>query len=130
MTEAAAPVEQQADPRYDAFLSYSRADQAFARELEAALTRKNRRVWADWRDIPASAPWPSEIDEAIERAEAFVFVLSGPSLSSPHCRRELGHAVRNGKRIIPLLRRAVTEDTVPPKLAIPQWIRADGDEPI
>jgi hypothetical protein len=61
---------------YDAFLCYARADQRFVRALHAALVERGKRVWADWRDIPPTAPWPEEIDRAIERADAFVFVLS------------------------------------------------------
>jgi hypothetical protein len=38
----------------DVFISYSRQDSDFARQLHAALTNLGRDVWMDWEDIPVS----------------------------------------------------------------------------
>jgi hypothetical protein len=77
---------------------------------------------------PPAAPWPEEIDRAIERADDFVFVLSPSALASGHCRRELEHATRHGKRVVPLVHRPVDREAAPPALVETQWIQADTGE--
>ena len=41
----------------DVFVSYSREDGAFVRELHGLLTAAGRDVWVDWEDIPAASQW-------------------------------------------------------------------------
>ena len=38
----------------EVFISYARADQGFARDLNDALQNLNRNTWIDWRSIPDS----------------------------------------------------------------------------
>ena len=55
-----------------------------------------------------------EIHEAIQRADAVVFVLSPDSASSPVCGIEVDQALAEGKRIIPVVVRDVHPDDVAP----------------
>src|SRR5579859_4395033 len=87
----------------DVFLSYSRRDQAFVRQLVAALETHGRAAWVDWEGIPLTADWWQEIRDGIEKADTFVFVTSPNSLQSPICQLELSHALRNNKRLVPLI---------------------------
>ena len=98
----------------DAFLSYSRRDRAFAKRLHDALARDGKSVYVDWDDIPDWSPdYESDLFEGIDRADAFLFVLSPDSLESRNCRLELDRAAKQGKRIQPLLRRDVESAAVP-----------------
>lgn len=89
----------------DVFISYSRKDSDFVRQLHEALKQQGRDTWVDWEDIPPTAEWWREVTAGIEAADTFVFVISPDSLASEICRREIDHAVQNQKRIVPILRR-------------------------
>lgn len=104
----------------DAFISYSRKDKTFAQELHQMLTDNQKESWIDWKDIPATADWWVEIQEGIEAANAFVFVISPDSISSEVCQQELEHAVRHNKRLIPLVYREAKN--VPKVLGHLNWI--------
>ena len=80
----------------DVFVSYSRRDTAFVRELHAFLTGEDRAVWVDWEDIPPASKWEQDIDDSIDAAESFVFVASQSSLASEYCGAELRHAEERG----------------------------------
>ena len=86
----------------DVFISYSRHDSAFVHELHDALTTSGRDVWVDWEDIPPASRWEQDIDDSIDAAESFVFVVSTSSLASEYCATELEHAQKRGKRIVPI----------------------------
>ena len=64
------------DEEHEVFISYSRADGEFVRELQDGLTSRGRRAWVDWQDIPPTAEWMAEIEGAIEESDAVVYVLS------------------------------------------------------
>jgi WD40 repeat protein len=115
----------------DVFISYSRKDSEFVRTLQAALAAEGRDAWVDWEDIPLTADWRAEIQAAIEGAESFVFVLSPDSLASRVCADELGHAVANNKRLLPVIRREVDAAEVPEALARLNWLffREEDDFP-
>src|SRR3954454_5614753 len=107
----------------DAFLSYSRRDRGFVEWLHAQLERRGKEIYVDWNDIPAwSRDYEADLEAAIAGAGTFLFVLSPDSLESPNCRRELEVAVAGGKRIRPVLHRAVAANDVPPALRRPQWV--------
>jgi hypothetical protein len=50
------------------------------------------------------AEWWREILLGIDGANNFAFVISSNSIASKTCTKELAHAVRNSKRLIPILR--------------------------
>jgi WD40 repeat protein len=104
------------------FISYSRVDGAFVRELHASLTAAGRDVWVDWEDIPPAAKWQHDINNSIDGAESFVFVISPSSLASEHCEAELRHAEERGKRIVPLAIDGADPVEAPPGLSELNWI--------
>jgi WD40 repeat protein len=106
----------------DVFISYSRRDADFVRQLHARLSEAGRDCWVDWEDIPPSAAWLSEIYGAIEAADAFIFVITPDSLASTVCGQELEHALKHNKRLVPLLRRPADGQDVPEPLAALNWI--------
>ena len=95
------------------FISYSRRDKDFVGKLRDALSARKYDVWVDWKDIPPSTEWLNEIRGGIDGADAFIYLISPDSVSSEVCARELGHAVEQHKRIIPVVRRDPDGTTVP-----------------
>jgi WD40 repeat protein len=104
------------------FVSYSRRDAAFVRQLHEGIVARGRETWVDWEGIPPTADWMREIHRAIEAAEAVVFVLSPDSIASTVCAQELAHAVTHHKRLIPVVCRTVEPTKTPPELARLNWI--------
>ncbi len=103
------------------FISYSRQDQAFVRELMQALSTDGREVWVDWEDIEKGAAWLDRIKTGIENQDTFVFVVSPDSLVSEICNVEIAHAISHNKRIIPLVRRDVIKDRKPLPDIVTAW---------
>jgi hypothetical protein len=87
----------------DIFISYSRRNSDFVKQLNSAMKANGRDVWVDFEDIPLSADWWGEIKSNIEAADTFVFVISPDSLASPICHFELAYATEHNKRLIPIV---------------------------
>ncbi|MBD1217542.1 MAG: TIR domain-containing protein [Aphanizomenon flos-aquae Clear-A1] len=89
---------------YDAFISYGRADsKAFAINLNEKLTAAGLNVWFDQNDIPPAVDYQKQIDDGIEKAHNFLFIIAPHSVNSPYCLKEIELAIKLNKRIIPLL---------------------------
>jgi WD40 repeat protein len=112
----------------DVFISYAREDAGMVRALVDVLETRDREVWVDWRSIPPTAEWLHEIDRAIESTDAFLFVISPDSVASETCGHEVRHALRNNKKIIPVLCRDVDAERVQPELARINWILMREEE--
>lgn len=102
---------------YDLFISYSRRDKEFVRQLWQALTQANQKTWVDWNDIPPITDWRQEIYLGIETANHFVFILSSHSIASEVCAEELAYAIKQGKRLVPIVRQDIDFQKVHPELA-------------
>jgi hypothetical protein len=106
------------------FISYSRLDQPFVRELNEALKNSEQDPWVDWQKIEIGTKWWSEIQKGIESADTFVFVVSPNSVASKVCGDEVKHALRHGKRFIPILRKEVPRELFDQEDAAHQAINA------
>jgi WD40 repeat protein len=110
------------------FISYSSTNADFAKELEAALEASGRLVWRDKKDILPSLAWAQEITQAINDAEAFLFIITPDALRSNPCQDELHQAATLKKRIIPILRQDVDPKVIqdappiPPELSTLHWV--------
>jgi WD40 repeat protein len=87
----------------DVFLSYSRKDTGFVREIFESLSAHKREAWIDLHDIDYSSKWWEEICAGIDGADNFVLFVSQNSLESLFCQREIQYALKHNKRIIPFL---------------------------
>lgn len=105
------------------FISYAREDQPFVRELNDALTQRGFDVWIDWQGIPPSADYFQEIQRAIDRADAVLVVISPDLAASRVCGQELAHALAAHKRLIPILRRRTSSETLSADLRRLNWIQ-------
>ncbi|MBD2498773.1 TIR domain-containing protein [Nostoc sp. FACHB-280] len=97
----------------NAFISYGRADsKAFATKLYQRLTEAGMEIWFDQNDIPLGVDFQNQIDDGIEKADNFLFIIAPHSINSPYCGKEIELALRRHKRIIPLLHvEQITQET-------------------
>ncbi|MEO1553176.1 MAG: TIR domain-containing protein [Pseudomonadota bacterium] len=95
-------------------LSYARADaEAFASELADGLEAANFDVLLDLHDIEAATDWQARLREMIRSVDTLVVIITPGWISSELCNWELEEALRQNKRIIPLIHIEPT-DTAPP----------------
>ncbi|HLO28690.1 MAG TPA: TIR domain-containing protein [Anaerolineales bacterium] len=104
------------------FVSYSRKDIQFAKRLTAELQKCELDFWIDWEGIPPTVDWWKEIEKGIEEADIFLFLISPDSAASKVCGQEIDTAVKNAKRIIPLVVRDLKGDEAPRQLSHLNWI--------
>jgi len=99
------------------FISYSRKDIQNARKLTEAFKREKLDFWIDWEGIPPTVDWWKEIEKGIEEADIFLFLISPDSANSKVCSQEISHAIKNAKRLIPIVVRDVDEAKRPSELS-------------
>jgi WD40 repeat protein len=104
------------------FISYSRKDIDAARKLTEAFKSQDLDVWIDWEGIAPTVDWWREIEKGIEEADIFLFLISPDSAKSKVCTREIEHANKNAKRLIPIVVRDVAGDESPAGLGHLNWI--------
>ena len=90
------------------FLSYDHDDHARAAPIAAAIERAGHSVWWDQRITPG-AEYNSEIEVAVERADAVVVLWSQSSVRSTWVRDEAAEGRDQGK-LVP----AIIDDVKPP----------------
>jgi len=112
----------------DVFISYSRADSDFARQLNDALQMQGKTTWFDQESIASGTEFQVEIYRGIEVCDNFLFILSPPSVDSPYCADEVEYAVKLNKRIVTVLYRPINSATLHPELAKVQRINFNQDE--
>jgi WD40 repeat protein len=106
----------------DIFISYSRNDLTIAEKIIDALAKDDLEPWIDWKSIPKGETFWSEIQQGIEAAEIFLFLVSPDSTRSDWCNKEIVHAVKNGKRILPIVIRDTDPKTIHPEISKRNWI--------
>ena len=87
----------------DAFISYSRKDIGFARLIYKSLEHDHVDTWIDWERIPVGDDWWQNICNAIDNSNVFILLISHHSVISPICKKEIERAIKNNKRIIPII---------------------------
>jgi hypothetical protein len=85
------------------FLSYSRVIKDFALKLAQELKSEGFHVWLDQLDIQAGARWDREVEKALQESEIFMIILTKSSVESENVLDEIGYAIDNGKRFLPVL---------------------------
>ena len=104
------------------FVSYSRKDSIAARNLINAFKEMKYDVWVDWEDIPPATRWMDQIEEGIEKSDAFIFFISPASIASEVCNIEINHAAKYNKRIIPIVLKDVVAKDVNNNIRQLNWI--------
>lgn len=92
------------NPWQDVFISYGRADSRdFASKLTQRLGEAGLKVWFDFEDIPLGVDYQKQIDDAIDKTDNFVFIISPHSVNSPYCQLELNLALERNKRVLSVM---------------------------
>lgn len=113
----------------DVFISYSREDKVFVKDLKQRLEDQNLDVWVDIDELYAGEEFWPEVAKAIDAA-AFIFVISPTSAASKNCHKEANWAADVGKRVVPLRRSDPGAAKLPDEVAQRQWVFfGEGDDP-
>ncbi|HDN27968.1 MAG TPA: TIR domain-containing protein, partial [Thioploca sp.] len=106
----------------EVFVSYSRKDGDFARQLNAALQEAGKTTWFDQESISTGVDFEKEIFKGIDGCNNFLFVLSPDAVESEYCEREVNYAASQSKRFITVLHRETNPATIPEALRVINWI--------
>ena len=88
----------------DAYISFGRkSSKAFTEQLSESLTSQGINNWFDNGLVPLEIRHLDKVNRLIEKANNFLFVISSHSVRSEYALRELEHAKKLKKRIIPIM---------------------------
>ena len=92
----------------DVFLSYSHRDRDFVRQITSHCEEQGIEIWVDEKVLLAGDSIPFKIQEAIDRTQFFVVVLSQNSLKSRWVHKELEQAfddeiAKGQTKVIPII---------------------------
>lgn len=108
-------------------LSYARADAGtFSRELADALEAANFDVLLDVDDIEAATDWQERLSDMIRAVDTLIVVITPKWIASEMCQWELQEALRQNKRIIPLVHIEPTAAPPPEEIAKLNYIYFDA----
>lgn len=106
------------------FVSYSRQDLDFVKNLVADLRRRRIRVWLDER-LQTGDAWRARIETVIRNTDATLVVLSPSSVVSQSIEWEITTARAAGMQILPVLYKPCD---IPLAIASKQYITIDKHE--
>lgn len=84
------------------FISYSRQDDSFVRQLFLELEARHISCFYDQRRIRVGDKWTKEIEQSIDDCSCVLVVLSLQSLKSENVAQEINLAIECQKPIVPL----------------------------
>jgi len=113
------------DKKHKIFLSYSHNDRAWVDQFVHQLLKEQVNVWYDQAAIKAGDRWQDKIQDALRESSTLVAILSKNSVNRPWMFFELGAAVADGKRVIPILIEGLDARELPSILAKFQVVVAD-----
>jgi len=85
------------------FISYSRADEKFARDLKRDLEKLGGQVWIDVDDILPGERWGQAIRRGLDQCTVMLVLLSPESMDSRHVEDEWTYFRDQNKPLLPLL---------------------------
>lgn len=111
----------------DLFISYSRDDRAWAKELWRNLRDKSQRnPWID-EELKLASQWWTSILEAIENCDVCIFIMSPKSLESIYCQAEVMYALGLNKPILPIM---LKECEIPAEISHFQYLDMTNSLPM
>jgi len=109
--------------RYDVFLSYAHQDKAWVSEFAAALREGGVTAWFDVHDLLPGERWQEQIQEALRESSTLIVIVGPRNVQSPWIFFELGAAVADNKRIIPVLAEGMLPEAMPVPLRQFQYLQ-------
>src|SRR4029453_19401647 len=98
---------------YDVFLSYSKKDRDWASKFAESLSAEGVKVWFDVSSLAPGERWGDRIQDALRDSRVLVVILSSHYLDTPSTFFELGAAVADKKKIIPVATEDVGLERIP-----------------
>lgn len=89
--------------RYDAFVSYSRADEELVKAVVAMLRVGGRRIFLDATEIAPGERWPQRIADAVTNSSVVVILWCCHAGRSMFVRDEVTQAVAASRALVPVL---------------------------
>jgi hypothetical protein len=71
-----------------AFISYGHADIDFVLHLVSSFSELNVPIWVDFQQLIAGDDWRQEINDALNKSDVMILVISPTSINSREVRRE------------------------------------------
>jgi hypothetical protein len=112
----------------DVFLSYSSPGQPWIRQFIDALSANGVSEWFDAHDILPGERWQAQIERALRESRVLILVLTPDSVQKPWTFFELGAALADGKRIVPVLSADVDPSEIPAVVRQFQFVREQSPE--
>lgn len=106
----------------DAFISYAEENEEIRNRVLRSLSQHLITTWTHQMDIQAGGDFDKEVENGIEQADNFIFFITHESITSEYCKKELEHAVKYNKRIIPLRMDSVPTHEFPIEIRNLQFI--------
>lgn len=115
-------------PPYDVFLSYSLKDRVWVSAFADSLRNSGVEAWFDVSSLAPGERWQERIQEALRASKFLIVILSSHNLDSPWTFFELGAAVADGKKIIPVATEDLQLERVPSLLRQFQFLKEASPE--
>ncbi|MDQ3821420.1 MAG: toll/interleukin-1 receptor domain-containing protein [Acidobacteriota bacterium] len=104
------------------FISYSRLDSEFVDQLTETLRHEGIAVWRDTENIQPGTNWQREIEDALSKAAALLYVASKNAAESSWMQNELSVISQREIKIIPLILDDIGAQRLPLFLRQIQWV--------
>ncbi len=98
---------------YDVFLSYPPKGRDWARQVAERLQKQGFTVWFDEEQIKPGDEWGPKTLEGLTHSTNIVFLVDADAAKSNNMGLELGVALGQGKRIIPVVDEGVSLEQIP-----------------
>lgn len=110
------------------FLSYSYKDRPWVEEFATALKKEGINVWFDTHEIGLGENVRERLQAGLRSSNILIVILSVNSAKSPYIFFELGAAVADNKRIIPVVIDDISQENLPLPLIKYQYLRESSPE--
>jgi nucleoside 2-deoxyribosyltransferase len=109
------------------FVSHRHRDSAWAKSLVKQLQARGFEVWLDESKLCPGDDWAEQIRQAVRDSDTVVSVIGGHQ-PSPNVLVEMGMALAQGKRVLPIVIDAETDISMLSEFARLQSIRTNDAE--
>ena len=108
------------------FLSYSYEDMPWVEQFAHALEKEGVDVWFDTHEIALGENIRDRLQEGLRSSNILIVILSSNSAKSPWIFFELGAAVADNKRIIPVVIDDIGQENLPLPIIKYQYLRENS----
>jgi hypothetical protein len=85
------------------FVSHSSKDKSIIEGICDQLEKRGISLWISSKDVKPGLEWDKSIENALDKAEYVLLMVSKASIDSSYVRTEIEYALNEGKVVIPIL---------------------------